>query len=82
MSHSTSTQWDIRLEGRAWNSDEAMDRYLSSPNKLEMIDGRLLDDVNERENLFCLLLENIGVDRAVQFGDPKVWLEAAARLKS
>jgi hypothetical protein len=74
--------WDIRGDGRTWSGDEAMGRYLSSPHKLEMLDGKLLDNVEERENLLGLLLENIGANRAVEFGDPKVWRAATAKLKA
>lgn len=71
--------WDIRNEGRAWDS-EAMDRYMLTPEKLEMIDGKLLWSDEDRETLLCLLLENVGADRAVQFGDAGVWRAAVAKL--
>lgn len=29
-------RWDIRREGRAWRHDEAMERYVLTPEKLEM----------------------------------------------
>jgi hypothetical protein len=73
-------QWDIRNEGRAWGAGEAFNRYLMQPEKLEMVGGKLVSSVEERETLLCLLLENIGADRAVQFGDPDVWRAAVARL--
>ena len=78
----TKVHWDIRRNGRAWNSQEAMPRYLLSPRKVEMVDGKLLDRVEDRETLLCLLLENIGADKAVQFGNPQVWRDAAAQLKA
>jgi hypothetical protein len=74
------TNWDIRAEGRAWR-DEAMDRYARAPEKLEMIDGKLLHDDEERLTLLALLLENIGADAAVRLGDPVVWRAAIAKLK-
>jgi hypothetical protein len=77
----TKTNWDIRAEGRAWADGEAMDRYFSAPHKIEMVNGKLLDRVEDREHLLCLLLENVGAARVVQFGDPRVWREAAALLK-
>jgi hypothetical protein len=76
----TKITWDIRRGGRAWG-DEAMDRYFSMPEKTEMVEGRLFNSAEEREHMLCLLLENVGVDRAVQFGDPSVWRAAIARLK-
>jgi hypothetical protein len=78
----TKTDWDIRGDGRAWHGEEAMQRYFSTPRKIEMIDGKLFDNAEDRENMLCLLLENVGVDRAVQFGDPKVWRTALSKLKS
>ena len=78
----TKTDWDIRGDGRAWSGDEAMQRYFSTPRKIEMIEGKLFDDVEDRENMLCLLLENVGADRVVQFGDPNVWRTALSKLKS
>ena len=75
----TMTDWDIRAEGRAWHS-EAMGRYALAPEKLEMIDGKLLYDDEERLRLLALLLENVGADAAVRLGDPGVWRAAVARL--
>ena len=76
----TKITWDIRREGRSWG-DQSMDRYFSMPEKTEMVHGKLFNSAEEREHVFCLLLENIGVDRAVQFGDPNMWRVAIATLK-
>ncbi len=76
----TEIDWDIRNEGRSWR-DEAMERYALTPEKLEMVDGKLLWSDEDRELLLGLLLENVGADRAVQFGDPKVWRAAVAKLE-
>ena len=65
--------WDIRGEGRAWKGDEARQRYALTPEKLEMIQGKLLWDEEDRVKLLALLLENVGADRAVRLGDPAVW---------
>jgi hypothetical protein len=73
-------QWDIRNEGRSWRGDEAWDRYQLTPEKFEMIDGKLLWSDEDRETLLALLLENVGADRAVQLGDPEVWRAAVAKL--
>jgi hypothetical protein len=77
---STMVNWDIRAEGRAWRS-EAMDRYALTPEKLEMIGGRLLYDDEQRLTLLALLLENVGADAAVRLGDPGVWRAAVAKLE-
>jgi hypothetical protein len=73
-------KWDIRSEGRAWDAEEAMPRYFTTPDKIELVHGTLLDFAEDRETLLCLLLENVGADRSVQFGDPKVWRDAVAKL--
>ena len=57
-----------------------MQRYALTPEKLEMIRGKLLWDDEERINLLGLLLENVGANRAVELGNPQVWRDAVARL--
>ena len=68
-------EWDIRRAGRAWGG-EVMQRYELTPEKLEMVDGRLLWDDEERVQLLGLLLENVGADRAVRLGSLQVWIDA------
>ena len=72
--------WDIRRNGRAWSDDEAEDRWQLTPEKFEMMDGRLFFDDEQRLQLLGLLLENVGADAAVRLGDPKVWRAAVADL--
>ncbi len=74
------TAWNIRREGRAWTAEEAFERWQRTPERLEMIEGKLLFDDDERLMLLGLLLENVGVDAAVKLGDPAVWREAVAEL--
>ena len=50
------------------------------PEKLEVMDGKLLWDDDERLALLGLLLENVGADRAVRLGDPAVWRAAVEGL--
>lgn len=71
---------DIRREGRAWRA-EARSRYELTPEKFEMSGGKLFWDDDERVTLLALLLENVGADRAVRLGDPRVWREAIAELE-
>ena len=72
--------WNIRREGHAWG-DEALSRYSLTPEKIEMVGGKLLWSDEERLTLVALLLENVGVDKAVRLGDPAVWREAVDTLK-
>jgi hypothetical protein len=74
------SDWDIRREGRAWEGAEAMQRYELTPEKIEMVKGKLLWDDEDRVKLLGLLLENVGADRAVRLGNPDVWRAAVGSL--
>ena len=73
-------QWDLRPEGRVWQGPEAMARHQLTPEKMEMIGGKLFWSDEERLTMLALLLQDVGVDRAVRTGDPAVWRAAIARL--
>jgi hypothetical protein len=75
-----SVTWDIRRTGRAWTGTEARQRWQLTPEKFEMYQGRLFWDDEQRLLLLGLLLENVGVDRAIQLGDPSVWRAALASI--
>jgi hypothetical protein len=72
--------WDIRREGRRWTGDEATGRYQLTPEKFEIIDGRLFWSDRDRVVLLALLLENVGADQAVRLGPREVWQEAVRAL--
>jgi hypothetical protein len=73
--------WDIRLQGRAWSREEIESRYFErTPEKIELVNGRLFWDHDARLNLLACLLENLGVDAAVRLGDPAVWRAAIEAL--
>ena len=71
--------WDIRREGRRWDT-EWMARWELKPRKVELIDAKLLWDDEERLTLLALLLENVGADATVRIGDPEVWRAAVDAL--
>jgi hypothetical protein len=73
-------QWDIRREGRAWTPEEWRVRRELTPDKNELRRGQLYYSEEDRLNMLALLLENVGADRAVRFGDPRVRREAIAAL--
>jgi len=73
--------WDIRAEGRTWTEEEALARYELTPDKIEMVDGKLLWDDEQRLLLLALLLQNVGVNAAVRLGNPNVWRAAVERLE-
>ena len=73
--------WDIRREGRAWRSGEGLARFELAPEKIEMIEGRLFWSEEERLTMLGLLLENVGVDKAIRLGNPQVWRDGIAHLE-
>ncbi len=74
-------KWDICRQGRAWGPGEAHARYELSPEKIEMIKAKLFWSERDRLVMLALLLENVGVDKAVRLGDPAVWREALEHLR-
>jgi hypothetical protein len=79
MAKVNQVNWKIRRRGRAWRN-EAMRRWELTPEKIEMVKGRLFNDNEARQMMLGLLLENVGVDAAVRLGDPQVWRAAVAAL--
>jgi hypothetical protein len=73
-------RWDIRREGRQWSEEEFDQRTDQAPEKIEYVDGIFASD---RQRLVALgmLLENLGIDRAVQFGRLEDWKAAIADLE-
>lgn len=69
-------EWDIRPEGRAWQGDEARERFGLTPEKFEMMDGRLFWSERDRVVLLALLLENVGLDAALRLAPIDRWREA------
>ena len=57
-----------------------MSRYDMTPEKMEMVDGKLFWSEEERLTMLALLLENVGVDQAVRIGNPDIWRAAVANL--
>lgn len=72
--------WNVEREGRAWDKDEVSARYELTPEKTELIDGKLFWSDADRLRMLGLLLENCGANAAVRFGDPGVWRQAVAGL--
>lgn len=69
---------DIRLQGRPWAADE-MARHDELPGQLEMVDGKLCRDDEQRLLLLGALLEHVGTACAVQLGPLRAWKEAIAQ---
>ncbi len=73
-----SIAWKIERKGRPWVRGEARERYHLTPEKIELIEGKLFWTEHDRLMMLALLLENVGADKAVRLGDPEVWRQALA----
>jgi hypothetical protein len=67
--------WDIRREGRQWSHEEFDQRLYQAPEKIEFVNGIFASD-RERLTVLGLLLENLGIDRAIGFGKLEDWRAA------
>lgn len=74
------SDWDIRRKGRKWTREEAERRLYQAPEKIEFVGGIFASD-RERMTVLAMLLENLGIDRAVQLGNPADWKAAVAELE-
>ena len=77
-------EFDIRREGRKWTREEIKEKYHKlCPEKIEMIEGKMFWNEEQRLAMLALLLENVGIDAAVALGDAELWRQAInARLGS
>jgi hypothetical protein len=75
-------KYKINRQGRAWTSREILPRLRAFPAKAELIDGKLFWTEEERETALALLLELIGIDKAIRFGDLQMWKEAIEDLEN
>jgi hypothetical protein len=71
--------WDIRRTGRKWTREEHDLRSLQAPEKIEYVDG-IFDSDEARLMVLAMLLENLGIDRAIRLGNPADWKAAVAEL--
>ncbi len=68
------------LEGRAVTAEEY---HAHTPEKLELIEGRLIDwdeSLDRRRPFLSLLLANIGLVEAVKLAPEERWREALRRV--
>lgn len=73
-------EWDIRREGREWAGEEFDKRTYQAPEKIEFRGGIFIDE-EQRLTVLAMLLENLGIDKAVRLGDPADWKAAIAELE-
>jgi hypothetical protein len=72
--------WDIRREGRLWSDEEFDERISQAPDKIEYVNGIFASD-RERLIVLAMLLENLGIDRAVRYGRLEDWKAAIEDLE-
>lgn len=72
--------WNIQRCGYSWSGETLSTRndQIPSAARIEIHNGRLLYDDDERMTLLALLLENLGIDNAIKLGDLKNWFDAVA----
>jgi hypothetical protein len=74
------SEWDIRREGRCWSREESQRRMYQAPEEIEFVGGIF---AGEKQRLLVLgmLLENLGIDKVVRFGNLADWKAAIADLE-
>jgi hypothetical protein len=70
-------EFNIQRQGRKWNRTEVEQKHRSlCPEKIELVEGRMLWTDEQRLNMLALLLEKVGMDAAVSLGDPVLWKQS------
>jgi 3-deoxy-D-manno-octulosonic-acid transferase len=72
----TQERWKVHREARHWTPEEFESRRRSYPEMIEYLNGIFAQD-NQR----FTLLETIGVDTVVKFGNLEDWKAAIAKLE-
>ena len=72
-----AADWKIRRKGRRWTKEEFEQRLYQAPEKIEFVAGIFASE-RERLTVLAMLLENLGIDKAIQFGNIKDWKAAIA----
>ena len=71
---------EIRRE-RVWSHEEFNRRIYQAPEKIEYTGG-IFTYEDERLTVLAMLLENLGIDKAVQLGNLEDWKAAIAELET
>jgi len=73
--------WNIQRQGRTWTREEFDRRVYQAPEKIEFVSG-IFDGERERLTVLAMLLENLGIDKAVRLGNLADWKAAVAELEA
>jgi hypothetical protein len=72
--------WDIRRQGRRWTNEESACRLRQAPEKIEFVGGIFASE-RQRLTVLGMLLENLGIDRVLHFGNLTDWKSAIADIE-
>lgn len=73
--------WKYGFEGRAWEGAEIREKYNTSPEKIELYQGKIFFNDEERLRLLRLLAENVGLRQTIEAtAGAKDWKYAAERI--
>ena len=75
-----SIEWHIKREGQEWKGEMFNKRIYQAPEKIEFVGG-IFTSEEERLRVLAMLLENLGIDKAIRLGNPADWKAAVAELK-
>jgi hypothetical protein len=83
LAEGRTVKFNIQRQGRKWSRTEVEQKYHKlCPEKIELIEGKMFWNDEQRLNMLALLLENVGIDAAVRLGDLTLWKQAIdERLK-
>lgn len=76
----TQERWKIRREGRPWTAEESERRMPQAQEKIEFVGGIFASE-NQRFVVLGMLLENLGIDAVVKFGNLEDWKAAIADVE-
>lgn len=76
----TQEKWDIRREGRRWTKEESQHWLYHAPDKIEFVGGIFAGE-QQRLLVLGMLLELLGIDKVVRFGNLADWKAAIADLE-
>jgi urease accessory protein UreH len=71
-----SAKWRIGRDGKLIN----VERFMLAPEKMELVAGKLFASEEQRMAMLGLLLENVGIDAAIELGPPELWRKAIDQI--
>ena len=75
-------KWDIRLDGRSWKGDEGYNKLKLITANIEMYHGKAFISQKQRLMMLGMLLENVGIRKAIRFGDIELWKKAVSEFEA